>query len=212
MEDFWSVTSNTNLRPPSTPEACGIASALFEECIPGVRAPSSLSLLPCHRPQCHTAPGHGPSHRCWVKHCSRSKEANSALRTRCVAQANLEVSVRQATIPVRTETAAREVIAGYTPPTTAGIKKWERSFHWEANNSSAAFPNNFLFLIKRAISQPSWVWFLCQIPEPWVTEVHFLLVDAQGKQYSRMGVWEIINTTRKCLMQFTHFQNDNYSV
>lgn len=78
-----------------------------------------LSLLLCHRAQHHRAPGHDPCHRCWVKHCSGLREASSALRARRVAQANLEVSVRQAAVPVTTETAARVLIAGYTPPTAA---------------------------------------------------------------------------------------------
>lgn len=54
-----------------------------------------------------------------MKHCSGPREASSALRARCVAQANLEGSVRQAAIPITTETAARVLIADYTPPTIA---------------------------------------------------------------------------------------------
>lgn len=54
-----------------------------------------------------------------MKHCSGPRKESSALKARCVAQANIEVSVRQATIPVTAETAARVFIAGYTPPTTA---------------------------------------------------------------------------------------------
>lgn len=102
------------LYPPSSPEECGIASALFEGCIPAVRAPSfTLALLT------QTSVSHGSYHRCWVKHCSGPREASSALTARCVAQANLEASAREATVPVTAETAARVLIAGYTPPTTA---------------------------------------------------------------------------------------------
>lgn len=61
-----------------------------------------------------------------MKHCSGPREESSALRARCVAQANLEASERQATIPVTAETAARVLIAGYTPPTTATKQESKR--------------------------------------------------------------------------------------
>lgn len=135
---------------------------------PSSEGPSLLSPLLCHRAQHHTAPSHGPWHRCWVKHCSGPREASSALRARCVAQVNLEASARQATIPVTTDTAARVFIAGYTPPTTATKQMQESEVRpILPNNSSAAFPNNFLFLTKPAISHPSWMWFLCQMSPDW---------------------------------------------
>lgn len=53
------------------------------------------------------------------------------------------------------------------PKSKCRNQKVRRPFHWGASNSSAAFPNNFLFLIKLAISHPSWMRFLYQMSPDW---------------------------------------------
>lgn len=67
----------------------------------------------------------------------------------------------------------------------AGIKKWEWSCHWDANNSSAAFPNN---PSDKVSYFPAKLNVILVPDEPWLTKVHFPLVDVQGEQYNRIGV------------------------
>lgn len=100
--------------------------ALFEGCIPAVRAPRYYPCSCAVQLSITQLLAMAPCHRCRVKHCSGPREESSALRARCVAQANLEASERQATIPVTAETAARVLIAGYTPPTTATKQESKR--------------------------------------------------------------------------------------
>lgn len=119
LRNFWRVTSNTALVPPSSPEVCGIAEALLEGCIPAVRAPhyypcfSAIELSITQLPAMVPITGAGWSTAQDLERQVLHLEQDVLLKL---------TSRRlwdQATIPVTAETAAWVFITGYKPPTTA---------------------------------------------------------------------------------------------